>query len=203
MSTFRLHKPVFLGWSLGSAIISDIVEHIHPMPLLGAVACDGSPVLGPDILAKLIAPATAVNLATFFEDASVTNGLAGRTQFIDSCFQKPDQVPFNVKAKYLGSTVVQPPAVSVIVTQRQQNATQLFAIGEKGELPLLILFGRSDMVAVESEVVKFVKPHFKKLTKATIPGGHAVFEDNPDGTADALISFVRSISHRGRSVNLI
>ncbi|KAJ8508843.1 hypothetical protein ONZ45_g8923 [Pleurotus djamor] len=207
MSAYKLDKPIFLGWSLGAAIVSDIAEHIQPMPLLGAVACDGSPVLGPEILAKLIAPATAASLATFFQDTNVTTGLAGRTKFINSCFQYPDQVPFNIKASYFGSTLVQPPAVSVWVTQREQNSTKLFEVAEKGGLPLLVLFGKSDIVAVESEAVAFVKPHFKKLTTVTIPGGHAIFEDNPDGTAEALIGFVRSISNHPRvckknSVNL-
>ncbi|KAF4586790.1 hypothetical protein EYR40_010806 [Pleurotus pulmonarius] len=193
---FRLSKPVFVGWSLGSAIISDIVEHINPLPILGAVAFAGSPVLGPEILPKLVSPSINGVLAAMFQDANVTASMEGRMQFVDACFRDATRVPFDLKATYLGQTVVQPPTVALLTIQRTQDPTKLFAAGQAGTLRLQQIFGDKDKIANNSAAVEFVKPHFKFLTVDTVPAGHAMFEDNPERTVDALTRFIRSLPRK-------
>ncbi|KAF9489234.1 alpha/beta-hydrolase [Pleurotus eryngii] len=193
---FRLNKPVFVGWSLGSAIISDIVEHINPLPILGAVTFAGSPVLGPEILPKLISPSINDVLSAIFQDSNVTACMEGRIQFIDACFRDATQVPFDLKATYLGQTVVQPPTVALLSLQRTQDPTRLFAAGQAGTLRLQQIFGDADRIANNSAAVEFVKPHFNFLTVDTIPAGHAMFEDSPERTVDALTRFIRSLPRK-------
>ncbi|KAF4571581.1 hypothetical protein EYR36_008921 [Pleurotus pulmonarius] len=127
-----------------------------------------------------------------FTANNVTAALATRRSFIDGLFQDPAQVDFRLKAEYLGQTVVQSPAISALVSTRSQDLTKLFAAGEAGKLPMQVLFGTSDRKVVVDGVVSVFAPHFgDKLFVSKVPGGHALFDDNPEGLIDQLMWFVQ------------
>ncbi|KAL4257598.1 AB hydrolase superfamily protein [Pleurotus pulmonarius] len=218
MSAFGLKKPIFVGWYVSpnyntikrrthllylqeswrqvsqdytAAIITDIVANNDVLPIVGAVALGGSPGLNPAILPIIASPVLLSELAGFTAN-NVTAALATRRSFIDGLFQDPAQVDFRLKAEYLGQTVVQSPAISALVSTRSQDLTKLFAAGEAGKLPMQVLFGTSDRKVVVDGVVSVFAPHFgDKLFVSKVPGGHALFDDNPEGLIDQLMWFVQ------------
>ncbi|KAF4597615.1 hypothetical protein EYR40_008077 [Pleurotus pulmonarius] len=145
----------------------------------------GNPGLNLAILPIIASPVLLGELPGFTANDNVTAALATRQPFIDGLFQDPAQVDFRLKAEYLGQTVVQSPAISALVSTRSQDLTKLFAAGE-ASFPCSVL-----------------APHFgDKLFVSKVPGGHALFDDNPEGLIDQLMWFVQkttvSISDRER-----
>ncbi|KAJ8693061.1 hypothetical protein PTI98_010309 [Pleurotus ostreatus] len=195
MDGFGLKKPIFVGWSLAAAIITDIVANNDVLPIAGAVALDGSPGISADIIPTIASPFLLNTLPAFNGNDDVTAALATRQSFVDGLFQDPAKVDFSIKAQYLGQTVVQPPAVSALVSMRPQDPTKLFAAGDAGKLPLQVLFGTSDRMVVADGVVSIFAPHFKdKLYVSKVAGGHALFDDNPEGMIDQLTWFVQKVT---------
>ncbi|KAG9224576.1 hypothetical protein CCMSSC00406_0002273 [Pleurotus cornucopiae] len=211
MDGFGLSEPIFVGWYVSpnnntikpslpplihrTAIITDIVANNDVLPIVGAVALGGSPGLSADILPIIASPVLLSELPGFVANDNVTTALATRRSFIDGLFQDPANVGFSLKAEYLGQTVVQSPAISALVSTRAQDPTKLFAAGEAGKLPLQVLFGTSDRKVVADGVVSVFAPHFgDKLFVSKVPGGHALFDDNPEGLIDQLMWFVQKIT---------
>ncbi|KAJ8693053.1 hypothetical protein PTI98_010301 [Pleurotus ostreatus] len=199
MDGFGLSKPIFVGWSLGGKFHKTTLVAVSPnndvLPIVGAVALGGSPGLSADILPIIASPVLLSELPGFIANDNVTAALATRRSFIDGLFQDPANVGFSLKAEYLGQTVVQSPAISALVSTRAQDPTKLFAAGEAGKLPLQVLFGTSDRKVVADGVVSVFAPHFgDKLFVSKVPGGHALFDDNPEGLIDQLMWFVQKIT---------
>ncbi|KAF9490467.1 alpha/beta-hydrolase [Pleurotus eryngii] len=219
MNGFGLKKPIFVGWyvppsaihktplltldsqescgqpSYLAAIITDIVANNDVLPIAGAVALDGSPGINADIIPTIASPFLLNTLPAFNGNDDVTAALATRQSFVDGLFKDPAKVDFSIKAQYLGQTVVQPPAVSALVSMRPQDPTKLFAAGDAGKLPLQVLFGTSDRMVVADGVVSTFAPHFgNKLYVSKVDGGHALFDDNPEGMIDQLTWFVQKVT---------
>ncbi|KAG9224569.1 hypothetical protein CCMSSC00406_0002280 [Pleurotus cornucopiae] len=217
MDGFGLKKPIFVGWYVPPSAINKTplltfdpqescgqVSHPHTrvlspnndvLPIAGAVALDGSPGISADIIPTIASPFLLNTLPAFNGNDDVTAALATRQSFVDGLFQDPAKVDFSIKAQYLGQTVVQPPAVSALVSMRPQDPTKLFAAGDAGKLPLQVLFGTSDRMVVADGVVSIFAPHFKdKLYVSKVAGGHALFDDNPEGMIDQLTWFVQKVT---------
>ncbi|KAF4596231.1 hypothetical protein EYR38_007608 [Pleurotus pulmonarius] len=215
MNGFGLKKPVFVGWQVSqhnadavdvhaeltihpsypAAIITDIVANNDVLPIAGAVALDGSPGISADIIPTIASPFLLNTLPAFNGNDDVTAALAIRQSFVDGLFRDPSKVDFSIKAQYLGQTVVQPPAISALVSMRPQDPTKLFAAGDAGKLSLQVLFGTSDSMVVADGVVSTFAPHFKdKLFVSKVAGGHALFDDNPEGMIDQLTWFVQKVT---------
>ncbi|KAF4571587.1 hypothetical protein EYR36_008927 [Pleurotus pulmonarius] len=214
MNGFGLKKPVFVGWYVphqldwrivvnprfagalqATAIITDIVANNDVLPIAGAVALDGSPGISADIIPTIASPFLLSTLPAFNGNDDVTAALATRQSFVDGLFRDPSKVDFSIKAQYLGQTVVQPPAISALVSMRPQDPTKLFAAGDAGKLSLQVLFGTSDSMVVADGVVSTFAPHFKdKLFVSKVAGGHALFDDNPEGMIDQLTWFVQKVT---------
>ncbi|KAL4257590.1 AB hydrolase superfamily protein [Pleurotus pulmonarius] len=184
VNAFGLKKPIFVGWSPGGKFHKTTrnTPTTTFFPLWGAVALGGSPGLNLAILPIIASPVLLGELPGFTANDNVTAALATRQPFIDGLFQDPAQVDFRLKAEYLGQTVVQSPAISALVSTRSQDLTKLFAAGE-ASFPCSVL-----------------APHFgDKLFVSKVPGGHALFDDNPEGLIDQLMWFVQKTTESGNS----
>ncbi|KAF4596230.1 hypothetical protein EYR40_008084 [Pleurotus pulmonarius] len=195
MSAFCLDKPVLVGWlvSLGAAVITDVVANNKDIPIAAAVALDGSPGIDMNIVPNIATPLLLGTLPVFNDNTNVTAALEIRTSFVDALFADPTKVPFSLKAEYLGQTVVQTPDVSALVSIRPQNASKLFEAGDAGKLTMMLLSGKSDSMVIQAGVNTIFGPHFKNLRVRQIDGGHAVFDDNLEGTVTELTSFVHDV----------
>lgn len=104
----------------------------------------GSPGISADIIPKIASNTLLTILPQFNGNDNVTLALDARIRFVNALFKDPSNVPFSLKAEYMGQTVVQFPAVSAQVSVRPQDPTKLFAAGDAGKLKLQLISGTSD-----------------------------------------------------------
>ncbi|KAL0961111.1 hypothetical protein HGRIS_006088 [Hohenbuehelia grisea] len=190
---FNLKKPIFIGWSLASAVITDIVANINPIPIAAAVALGGSPGIDGTIVPQIASQLLLTVLPEFNQKTDVTLALQARVDFVNALFANPQSDA--LKDTYLGQTVVQSPDVSALVSLRPQDPSKLFDAASKG-FQLLILSGQSDKMVIGSAVSTLFAPHFTKnnLVTKIIPGGHALWEDNQTGMVTELTNFVTKVT---------
>jgi hypothetical protein len=135
---------------ISAAVITDIVANLNPLPIAGAVAISGPPGFNGDILPKIATPALLSILSQFYTNDNVTLALDIRTQSPETLFKDPNNIPFSLKAEYLGQTVFQSPELSALVSTRPQDPTKLFAVGEAGGLKMQLISGTSDGMSISS-----------------------------------------------------
>ncbi|KAJ7821532.1 alpha/beta-hydrolase [Mycena olivaceomarginata] len=196
---FSLHMPVFVGWSAGAPIISDICSHISPVPLIGAIALGGAlcvATAGKTLKPKLLA------LLRKFVSPDVATALETRVEFIDACFTDPENVPFADKAAWIGSTVLQLPSVTTAISAgHKPDQTELVALGAQG-FPAMILYGTEDQIQDGAVAAAEARPYFTDLEVAAIEGGsHSVFYDNLDETVGHILAFCLRVNGQGRPTN--
>lgn len=176
-----------------AAVITDICANLNPLPIAGAVALGGSPGISSEIVPLIASPTLLSTLPRFNDNTNVAEALAARIDFVEALFNDPENVPFSLKCRFLGETVLQTPDVSASLSIRPQDPLKLFAAGERG-LPLQLLFGKQDKLVLGEAVVKVVQQHFKDLTLSFIDGGHALFDDNEKGLVEELTKFVLRVT---------
>ncbi|KAF8972045.1 alpha/beta-hydrolase [Flammula alnicola] len=188
--TFHLKSPIFVGWSYGASVASDIFTYLDSGSISGFVSAAGIPYLG---LTGVNTPLSESYLPGFFSKNDVVLGASSKIAFVDSCFANPANVPVRVKWSWLGSTTLQFPAVSFLVASRIQDPTNLYAAGSQG-FPLLMLRGTADAVLLNDVIISQIEPHFTNAQVYTIQdGSHALFYDNQDEFVRVLIGFATKI----------
>ncbi|KAJ6497450.1 alpha/beta-hydrolase [Mycena sanguinolenta] len=184
---FSLNMPVFVGWSAGAPIISDICSHISPVPLGGAIAINGA--LCVATVAKTLKPKLLEFLSKFNSSDALT-ALDVRTEFVDAVLADPDTTPFAVKAAWIGTTVLQAPNITTaIMTGHKSDQTKLVELAADG-FPAMIIYGTEDQLQHGNVAAAEARPYFTDLTVVPIEGGsHSVFYDNLDETVDHILAF--------------
>ncbi|KAJ7821535.1 hypothetical protein B0H14DRAFT_3146683 [Mycena olivaceomarginata] len=173
-------------------IISNICSHISPVPLVGAIALGGP--LCVATAAKTLKPKLLELLRKFVSPDAAT-ALETRVEFIDACFADPENVPFADKAAWIGSTVLQPPAVTAAISVgHKPDQTELVALGAQG-FPAMVLYGTEDQIQDGAVAAAEARPYFTDLEVAVIEGGsHSVFYDNLDETVGHILAFFLRIN---------
>ncbi|KAJ7286938.1 Alpha/Beta hydrolase protein [Mycena rebaudengoi] len=144
VEAFSLDMPVFVGWSAGAMIIADICSHISPVPLRGVIAIAGP--LCVRERGKTLKPKILEMLPKFRSTDAVT-ALNTRIEFVDSAFTDPASIPFNVKAAWIGSTVMQSPEVTGFISAgHRPDETKLLELGARG-FPAMVLYGSEGSVS--------------------------------------------------------
>ncbi|KAJ7072861.1 Alpha/Beta hydrolase protein [Mycena amicta] len=186
---FALDKPVFVGWSAGAPIISDICAHISPCPLSGAIAMSGA--LCPATARKTLLPAL-LNMFPKFSSSDATTALTVRPLFIDALFTDPSTVPWDIKALWLAATVALTPDITHAITAGHKSAAcqdALTRLGKEG-FPVMVLYGTEDTFQSGKVAVQEAKEYFTDFTDAPVEGSsHAVFYDNLDETVGYILPF--------------
>ncbi|KAJ7503181.1 alpha/beta-hydrolase [Mycena galericulata] len=185
---FSLNMPVFVGWSAGASIPSDICSHISPVPISGAIAICGS--LCMLDATKAFKPKLVDFLPKFMQPDSVATALSVRIEAVDHMFADPDNVPFAVKAAWFGNTLMQSPEITrAIMTGHQPDRTKLVELGAQG-FPAMVIYATGDLVTDGRLTAEDARPHFTDLEVVEIQGGsHAPFYDNVDETLGHILSF--------------
>ncbi|KAJ7125344.1 alpha/beta-hydrolase, partial [Mycena epipterygia] len=192
---FSLNMPVFVGWSAGASIACDICSHISPMPLSGTIALSGP--LCADTALKTFKPKLLEMVPKFCSSDAVTV-LKTRVEFADALFTDPQNVPFFIKAAWMGSTVLQIPEVTTaILAGHQPNQAKLVELGSQG-FPAMVLYGTEDKTVDGSIVAAEARPHFTNFEVAAVEGGsHSIFYDSVDETAGHILRFCLRVSGQG------
>ncbi|KAJ7899016.1 alpha/beta-hydrolase [Mycena leptocephala] len=193
MDGFKLHKPVFVAWSMGAAVATDISAHLPPATLSGVLYLAGVPCTG-ELLGELVAPGLAVALPGLLAKDDVAAFQTSATIFMEKLFAKPDTIPYRVKCLYLGHSLT--PEIMSLSLNRPMDVEALFKAGRDG-LPLLILHGSVDghRMGGPKTVEDVLKPNFKNFECVWLEGrGHALHEECPQDVVHHLIKFTQKVS---------
>ncbi|KAJ7840507.1 alpha/beta-hydrolase [Mycena olivaceomarginata] len=192
---FSLHMPVFVGWSAGAPIISDICSHISPVPLISAITLSGP--LCVATAGKTLKP-KLLELLHKFVSPDVATVLETRVEFINACFANPENVPFADKAAWIRSTVLQGPKVPAAMrVGYKPDQTELVALGQG--FPAMILYGTEDQIQDGAVAAAEARPYFTDLEVVVIEGrSHLVFYDNLDETVGHILVFCLHVNSQGR-----
>ncbi|KAK7033824.1 AB hydrolase-1 domain-containing protein [Favolaschia claudopus] len=189
---FGLHMPVFVGWSAGAPIISDICTHISPVPLRGAIAMSGALCVATS--ANTLKP-KLIDLFQRLHSNDAHTAFTTRTEFVDACFACPEEVPTEVKAAWIGCTVLQTPdIVEAIDRGHRPDQGQLVELGKEG-FPAMVLYGSEDELQDGRVVAEDARRYFRALEVVAIEGGsHAVFYDNLEETVERIVGFCERVN---------
>ncbi|KAF7305427.1 Hydrolase-4 domain-containing protein [Mycena chlorophos] len=159
-------KPFVVGWSLGATIITDILAVHPPSYLSGIVYAAPLPYMGPT-LSLVGTPECLGLLPALLQDADVkayqeaARGFVGRCwsgfqrvigvgMDADSEVQDPtvdgDDADYHAALTILGTSLLQPRAVTTQLLLRTQDPAPFLASGAQGGLPMLALFGTEDRI---------------------------------------------------------
>jgi pimeloyl-ACP methyl ester carboxylesterase len=110
--------------------------------------------------------------------------------FINACFADPENVPFADKAAWIGSTVLQPPAITTAISMgHKPDQTALVVLGAQG-FPAIILYRTEDQIQDGAVAAVEAWPYFTDLEVVAIEvGSHLVFYDNLDKTVGHILAF--------------
>ncbi|KAJ7125355.1 Alpha/Beta hydrolase protein [Mycena epipterygia] len=170
-----------------TSIACDICSHISPVPLSGTIALAGP--LCIDTAAKTIHAKLLEMVSKFYSSDAVT-ALKTRVEFADAMFTDPENVPFSIKAAWMGSTIAQSPEVTTaILTGHEPNQAKLVELGAQG-FPAMVLYGTEDKAVDGSVVAAESRPHFTNFEVAAVEGGsHSIFYDSVDETVGHILRF--------------
>ncbi|KAJ7647850.1 Alpha/Beta hydrolase protein [Roridomyces roridus] len=184
---FSLNNPVYVGWSAGAPVASDICTNIAPVPLGGVIAMSGA--LCVSGAAQTLKPKLVELFPKLFSSDTVT-ALNARVSFADAAFLDPENVSFSVKAAWIGSTVMQTPDIfKAIRGGHKPDQTKIAELGARG-FPAMVIYGTEDQIQDGRIVAAHARPHFTNLEVLTIEGGsHSLFYDNLDETVESILPF--------------
>ncbi|KAJ7503179.1 alpha/beta-hydrolase [Mycena galericulata] len=195
VKAFSLKMPVFVGWSAGAIPACDICAHISPVPISGVISISG-PLCVVEGL-KTLKP-KFFQLIPGLTSSDAGTALSTRIEFIDAIFSEPGNVPFAVKAAWIGCTVMQIPEITkTISTGHRPDQTKLVELGAQG-FPAMVIYGTEDQIQDGNVVAAQARPHFTNLEVVAIEGGsHTPFYDNFDEIVGHILSFCLRVFAQG------
>ncbi|KDR71247.1 hypothetical protein GALMADRAFT_159486 [Galerina marginata CBS 339.88] len=189
IKAFNVKSPLFVGWSYGGTVVSDIFAHLPPRTISGIVAVAARPTTA----IAINTPAIAALLPGFSVTDDVAVDINTKSTFIDACFNDPSNIAIDIIWSWIGSAAIQLPPISDLVRTRAQDTTKLFEAGAKG-FPYLVISGTADKIVLNDNVTAEIEPHFTNFEVIRIQGGaHAVFIEKEDEFVQALVPFANKI----------
>ncbi|EJD03380.1 alpha/beta-hydrolase [Fomitiporia mediterranea MF3/22] len=200
MKAFNLHKPVFVGWSLGATIPVDIAANFSDNPLALIVYLCGIPYIGP-IIQRVATPEILSMIPNLTSEDSVATTLSATREYVDSLFSDATKIPWELRVLWFGMTALRRPIHVQLSLSREQDPSRFFELGKQG-LPLFILGGKYDRQIMSNVVADEMRPYFKNMEVHLIEkgGSHCVFFENQGETMDKIIEFARSVNGHGNDL---
>ncbi|KAI0635649.1 alpha/beta-hydrolase [Trametes polyzona] len=175
-----LERPFLAGWSLGGAVVVDIVAAYGPSYLSGILYIGGGvlsltayhPQYATEHIGKLI----SLFLSTDPDDVS-----RAAESFVDSCTAPGNPLPYAEGAKWLGLFVSQPRTARVNSFTR----TQPYGVWEREArgLPVLIVQGAQDLQCTHEIMIRLAKGVYDDVEVRIIEGcGHCPAVESPAET---------------------
>lgn len=85
--------------------------------------------------------------------------------------------------------------ISVFLFSKEQDFTQVFEMGKKGLLPLLVIGGTEDKFCKCAAVAQEMKLHFKDIEIILLEGGsHTIFYEKQEETVQAFTDFASRVT---------
>ncbi|KZV64169.1 alpha/beta-hydrolase [Peniophora sp. CONT] len=193
VEAFDLKRPVFIGWSMGGTVVTDIVAHLPPGTLSGAVCMSSLPYLGdalPRVMSEYIGELAAGSLRN--DDVELFVGT--KITFLDSLFSDPDQVSHELKCLWLGASLAATPTDLGLGFSRTQDPAAILQAARDGTLPLLVLQGSVDKHMMAEPLVAEARLLYKDAEVVVFEGlGHALFYEDVDGVMERIGNFAKRL----------
>ncbi|KXN87140.1 Oxygen-dependent choline dehydrogenase, partial [Leucoagaricus sp. SymC.cos] len=136
---FKLNRPLFAGWSMGSNVVCDIAAHLPPAFISAAIYLSGIPATG-ELIGELASPGLVEALPGLLNGTDVNGWRSSGAIFTEKLFANPDAVPWSVKTMYLGNSLS--PEIMALSLTRTMDVQKLWDAGKDG-LPLIVVQGGS------------------------------------------------------------
>ncbi|KAL1678986.1 Alpha/Beta hydrolase protein [Schizophyllum commune] len=185
LDAFKVEKPVFAAWSLGGAMLTDIVVNLGTDAISGYISIAAIPYIG-DVLAEVVSESTLQIVPGMQVSNDTDQWKKNAISFEDSLFYDPKTVPFDYKAALIGVAAAEPSEVTKLVITRQQDSDKMKELVKDASIPLLAINGAQDTQRLNgSAVVNTMKAYWPNdlITHTEVDqAGHAVFYDQPEET---------------------
>ncbi|EKM52165.1 uncharacterized protein PHACADRAFT_262673 [Phanerochaete carnosa HHB-10118-sp] len=142
---FGVVRPVALGWSLGAIVILDILNHLPPGYIRGAVY-SGGPALTRPLHNTFMSTWLQTTLPPLLGSSDATVVARATVEFLDGCFGHPrTDMTYEQRMRWLGEIMFAPPPTRVVyeAVTRERDTTHF--LERMRDVPLLVLQGTEDM----------------------------------------------------------
>lgn len=189
---FGVKNPFFAGWSLGAAVITDLVA--AKMPVAGVIWISPIPYVG-DLLSVICSPWIFGLLPQIEHLSDTHNVLASRVEFARALVPpaRLADVPYATLSAWIGVATQFPPSIGPLVANRVQDPEPLRQAGREG-LPALVLHGKLDPFVSPVAVTEHLKLYFRDL-EVHLPEeiGHSPFYEDPEWTWNLMHNFIKRV----------
>ncbi|KAI0349287.1 alpha/beta-hydrolase [Trametes cingulata] len=185
---FGVVKPFLMGWSLGGAIVVDVVTAYGVEYLSGIIYVGGSIVAlhyhGPcrhPVMTELFPIITSLTS----DDLS-----DGAERFVDSCVAAPLSYPD--KLSFMGGFLMQPRAARYWSLKRKQD----HSVWERDArpLPVLVVQGTEDLHCLYETMISIARRVYDRVEVKMMPGiGHSPHFESPEETNRTVTDWVKKI----------
>ncbi|KAH9902632.1 alpha/beta-hydrolase [Cubamyces lactineus] len=182
---FGVVRPFLCGWSLGAAIVVDVVTAFGPDYLSGIVYV-GGPIVALHYLPQFRHPVMS-ELFPIITSLTSDDLSDGGERFVDSCVARP--LSFEEKLSFMGGFLMQPRAARYWSIKRTQDHTVWEAMARR--LPVLIVQGDEDLHCVYDVMIGIANRVYDEVEVKMMSGiGHSPHIENPEETNRAIETWV-------------
>ncbi|KAK0435276.1 alpha/beta-hydrolase [Armillaria borealis] len=193
-AAFNVTKPIVVSWSLGGAIVPDVLSRYgtSPLPVAGHVMINALAWIS--MSREIRKPNDATGIS-FIRSPHTTEFQNALKDFIGTFVAPSNSITFEDKCAWMGSAAGMNVAARTLSLSRTQDETALLSVSS--ELPILCIQGTEDVLVDVEKHEKFMKEHFgDNLDYRRLPGaGHAPFYELPEVVNLNILQFVRRIHY--------
>ncbi|GJE99196.1 alpha/beta hydrolase [Phanerochaete sordida] len=190
---FGVVRPVVLGWSIGATVIVAVAQHL-PSGYLRGMIYTGGGVLTRSIHAAYISEWIVATLPALL-DSDATAAWRANVAFVDGLFARPDEVPHEVKLRWLGDIALAPPCTRVYIEASSRGLDDAKWEEMVANMRFMVIQGRLDRLVDSSKMEAVLKERFgKRLEWVTIEdAGHTPCWEKPEEHNAAVIRYIESL----------
>ncbi|KAI0663789.1 alpha/beta-hydrolase [Cubamyces menziesii] len=182
---FGVVKPFLCGWSLGAAIVVDVVTAFGPDYLSGIVYV-GGPIVALHYLPQFRHPVMN-ELFPIITSLTSDDLSDGGERFVDSCVARP--LSFEEKLSFMGGFLMQPRAARYWSIKRNQDHTVWEATARP--LPVIIIQGEEDQHCLYDVMIDIALRVYDEVEVTMMPDiGHSPHIENPEQTNRTIEAWV-------------
>ncbi|PBK60709.1 alpha/beta-hydrolase [Armillaria solidipes] len=193
-AAFNVTKPIVVSWSLGGAIVPDVLSRYgtSPLPVAGHVMINALAWIS--MSQEIRKPNDATGIS-FIRSPHTTEFQNALKDFIGTSVAPGNSITFEDKCAWMGSAAAMNVAARTLSLSRTQDETALLSVASK--LPILCIQGTEDVLVDVEKHEKFMRGHFgDNLDYQRLPGaGHSPFYELPEVVNLNILQFVRRIHY--------
>ena len=176
-------------------MVGDIVTHLPLDTISGAVYLGALPYTG--ITPRVMPTPVLVSIRKFHRNDDVADFVLEKMPFVDGCFARPDEIPYELRCLWAGGTLASTPTQLKLAFNRPQDPTALLKVAREGNLPLLAIHGELDGIVLCKDVVKEIEAMgWKDVRVVILQGvGHAPFYES----TESVMAHIGELAKRVRA----